>query len=234
METEPSTGPLTTGPLSLLIAEDDTLLREGLARILTECGFEVLGQVENAEDLMRKVGALHPDVVIVDIRLPPTRTDEGLQAAALIGERHPEVAVLVLSQYLESAYATRLLTMRTRGTGYLLKESVADIESFTAAIRRIARGETVIAPAIVARLMARRREHDPLEDLTKREREILALMAEGRSNHAIGDALFISEKTVETHVRSILSKLGIPATEDHHRRVLAVLTYLRPGPGGPA
>jgi DNA-binding NarL/FixJ family response regulator len=224
----------STPPLRLLIAEDDTLLREGLVRILTERGFEVLGQVETAEDLLRKVGGLHPDVVIVDIRLPPTHTDEGLQAAAAIGERYPEVSVLVLSQYLESAYATRLLSQRVRGTGYLLKDSISDIESLIDAIRRIARGETAVAPAIVARLVGRQRVNDPLEELTKREREILGLMAEGRSNRAISESLFISEKTVETHVRSIFAKLGIPATEDDHRRVLAVLTYLRPQSGGSA
>jgi DNA-binding NarL/FixJ family response regulator len=221
-------------PLRLVVAEDDTLLREGLIRILTESGFEILGHAQTAEDLIRKVGALHPDVAIIDIRMPPTHTDEGLQAAAVIGQQYPEISILVLSHYLESAYAMRLLTHKTQGVGYLLKDSVSDIESLTDAIHRVARGGTAIAPAIVTRLVARQRKPSALDQLTKREREILALMAEGRSNHAIGDTLYITDKTVETHVRNIFSKLGLPPTDNNHRRVLAVLTYLRPQAKRPA
>lgn len=213
--------------MRLIVADDSLLFREGLVRLLAEQGFDVVAQVANADDLVRRVGGLSPDLAIVDIRMPPSFTDEGLQAARVVGERHPEVGVVVLSQYIEAAYAMRLLEEGGAGRGYLLKDRVSDLDSFAAAIRRVADGGSVVDPEVIAALVGARRDHGPLDDLTEREREILALMAEGRSNVGICERLVLSPRTVESHVRTIFHKLGLTAAEDDHRRVLAVLTYLR-------
>jgi DNA-binding NarL/FixJ family response regulator len=185
--------------------------------------------MENAEDLVRRVGGLKPDVAIVDIRMPPTQTDEGLQAAQEIGERYPDVGVVVLSQYLEPSYAMRLLEEGTSGRGYLLKDRVGDLDSFAESIRRVGEGGSVVDPEVVAALVGRRDAPSPLDELSDREREILALMAEGRSNQGIGERLVLSPRTVESHVRTIFQKLELAPADDDHRRVLAVLTYLRAG-----
>jgi DNA-binding NarL/FixJ family response regulator len=211
----------------VVIADDSVLLREGVARLLEEAGFEVAGQSGTAEDLLRHVGLYKPDVAIVDIRMPPTHSDEGLRAAQQIRERYPNVGVLVLSQYVEPAYAMELLQTSAERTGYLLKDRVSDLEQFTQAVQRVAAGGTALDPAVVSQLVGRRREHDPLEELTPREREVLELMAEGRSNQAIADQLVVTLRAVEKHVTSIFGKLGLPASADDHRRVLAVLTFLR-------
>ena len=213
--------------MRVVVADDSLLFREGVVRLLTEQGFEVLGQMDNADDLVRRVGGLKPDVAIVDIRMPPTNTDEGLQAAHEIGERHPEIGVVVLSQYLEASYAMRLLEEGTAGRGYLLKDRVGDLDAFGAAIRRVGEGGSVVDPEVVASLVGRRQGAGLLDELTEREREILALMAEGRSNHGICERLVLSPRTVESHVRTIFQKLDLPPADDDHRRVLAVLTYLR-------
>jgi DNA-binding NarL/FixJ family response regulator len=215
--------------MQVVVADDSLLFREGLVRVLSEQGFEVVGQMENAEDLTRRVGGLQPDVAIVDIRMPPTHTDEGLHAAHRIGEEHPEVGVVVLSQYLESSYAMRLLEEGTAGRGYLLKDRVADLDSFAAAVSRVGEGGSVIDPEVVSSLVGSRRNSGPLEALSDREREILELMAEGRSNHGISERLVLSPRTVESHVRTIFQKLDFDPAEDDHRRVLAVLAYLRAG-----
>jgi DNA-binding NarL/FixJ family response regulator len=214
-------------PISVVIAEDNVLLREGLTRLLQESGFEVAGQAGDAEDLLRKVGAHHPDVAVVDVRMPPTHTDEGLRAARQIRSDHPQTAVLVLSQYVEEAYALDLLAESTERTGYLLKDRVGDIDTFTDAVRRVAQGGSALDPEVVALLLGRRRREDPLEPLTARERQVLGLMAEGRSNSAIAEALVVTERAVEKHVTSIFSKLDLVPTVEDHRRVLAVLAYLR-------
>jgi DNA-binding NarL/FixJ family response regulator len=214
-------------PIRVVIADDSVLLREGLARLLDESGFDVVGQAGDADDLLRKVGAHKPDVAVVDVRMPPTHTDEGLRAAHHIRAEHAATGVLVLSQYVEEAYALELLSQSTESTGYLLKDRVADVDSFTDAVRRVAGGGSALDPEVVALLLGRRRREDPLQSLTPREREVLGLMAEGRSNNAIAEALVVTERAVEKHVTSIFSKLDLtPATEDH-RRVLAVLAYLR-------
>jgi DNA-binding NarL/FixJ family response regulator len=213
----------------VVIADDSVLLREGLSRLLEESGFEVAGQAGDAEDLLRKVGAHHPDVAVVDVRMPPTHTDEGLRAAHRIRAEHPGTAVLVLSQYVEEAYALELLSESTERTGYLLKDRVADVDTFTDAVRRVAGGGSALDPEVVALLLGRRRREDPLEALTAREREVLGLMAEGRSNAAIAAALVVTERAVEKHVTSIFSKLDLTPTVDDHRRVLAVLAYMRAG-----
>jgi len=214
-------------PLRVVLAEDSVLLREGLARLLEDSGFEVAGQAGDGEDLLRKVGAHKPDVAVIDVRMPPTHTDEGLRAAQRIRAEHEGVAVLVLSQYVEEAYALELLSESTERTGYLLKDRVADVATFTDAVRRVAGGGSALDPEVVALLLGRRRREDPLETLTPREQEVLGLMAEGRSNAAIAEAMVVTERAVEKHVTSIFTKLGLtPAAEDH-RRVLAVLTYLR-------
>jgi DNA-binding NarL/FixJ family response regulator len=216
-------------PIRVLIADDSVLLREGLARLLEDSGFEVVGQAGDAEDLMRKVGAHKPDVAVVDVRMPPTHTDEGLRAAHAIRREHPATGVLVLSQYVEEAYALELLSQSTESTGYLLKDRVADVDSFTDAVRRVAGGGSALDPEVVALLLGRRRREDPLQSITPREREVLALMAEGRSNAAIAEALVVTERAVEKHVTSIFSKLDLSPTVEDHRRVLAVLAYLRAG-----
>lgn len=218
---------MTSGALRLVIADDSLLLREGIARVLAERGFDVAGQAGDAEELLRKVAGHKPNVAVVDIRMPPTSTDEGLRAADAIAERHPGVGVLVLSDYLEPEYAMRLLEAGTPGRGYLLKKTVSDLDSFADAIRRVASGQSVIDPTIVSRVMGRLRTEQPLAQLSRREREILEQMAEGRSNAGIAERLVLSERTIESHVRSIFQKLELGETPDDHRRVLAVLAYLR-------
>jgi DNA-binding NarL/FixJ family response regulator len=213
--------------LRVVIADDSVLLREGLVRLLEDSGFEVAGQAGDAEDLVRKVGAHHPDVAVVDVRMPPTHTDEGLQAARRIRAEHPATAVLVLSQYVDEGYALELLSESTERTGYLLKDRVSDVDTFTDAVRRVAGGGSALDPEVVALLLGRRRRTDPLQVLTAREREVLGLMAEGRSNAAIAEALVVTERAVEKHVTSIFSKLDLTPTVEDHRRVLAVLAYLR-------
>ena len=213
--------------MRVILADDSVLLREGLARMLVESGFEVVAQVGDAEALLAAVDADPPDVCIVDIRMPPTNTTEGLQAALHLRVHHPEVAVLVLSQYVETRYAMELLAQGADGVGYLLKDRVGDIAELLAALRSVVAGRSVIDPTVVSRLVGRRRQADPMEALTAREREVLEQMAEGRSNRAIGERLFLSPKTVEAHVSSIFSKLGIEDTADDNRRVLSVLTWLR-------
>jgi DNA-binding NarL/FixJ family response regulator len=208
------------------IADDSVLLREGLARLLEEAGMEVVSQSGDAEDLLRKVGGHKPDVAITDIRMPPTQTDEGLRAAQRIRQEHPGVGVLVLSQYVDDGYAVELLGDSADGVGYLLKDRVSDVERFVEAVRTVAAGGSVLDPEVVAQLLGRRRGDGPLDRLTPREREVLGLMAEGRSNAAIAAELVVTERAVEKHVTSIFSKLDLPAREHDHRRVLAVLTYL--------
>jgi DNA-binding NarL/FixJ family response regulator len=210
----------------VIVADDEVLLREGLARLLVEAGFEVAGKAGSASELLGLVERRRPDLVVVDIKMPPTYTDEGLAAAQVIGERHPDVGVLVLSHYLEPRYAMRLLEHHPGRAGYLLKDRVSDVAVFADALRRIGDGECVIDPTIVARLVARRNS-GPLEQLTEREREVLALMAEGHSNDGIGARLFLSPRTVETHIRQIFLKLGLREVPAYHRRVVAVLTFLR-------
>jgi DNA-binding NarL/FixJ family response regulator len=211
----------------VVIADDSVLLREGIARLLEESGFEVLGQAGDAEDLLRKVGAHKPDIAVVDMRMPPTHTDEGLRAAHRIRAEHPDTAVLVLSQYVEEAYALELLSESTERTGYLLKDRVADVGTFTDAVRRVAKGGSALDPEVVALMLGRRRRADPLAALTPREREVLGLMAEGRSNSAMAEALVVTDRAVEKHVTAILSKLDLPPAAEDHRRVLAVLRFLR-------
>jgi len=213
--------------MRVVIADDAMLIREGTARLLEEAGFEVVGKVDDAQKLIRTVALEHPDVAIIDIKMPPTHTDEGLIAAEEIRRSYPDVGVLVLSQYLESRYALRLLEQHPDAVGYLLKERVSDIAVLADAIRRIAERECVLDPTIVARLVNRPRHKGPLDELTEREREVLALIAEGRSNHGISQILVLSPKTVEAHVGRIFSKLGLDETPDYHRRVLAVLAFLR-------
>jgi DNA-binding NarL/FixJ family response regulator/class 3 adenylate cyclase len=210
------------------LAEDGVLLREGMVRLLTEAGFEVVGQSGTADDLLLKVRSYAPDVAVVDIRMPPTQTDEGLRAAQEIRARYPGVGVLVLSQHVEPMYAMELLAESAEGVGYLLKDRVADVEEFVAAVRRVAKGGSALDPSLVTELVGRQPERDPLEGLTRREREVLELMAEGRSNQAIGEALFMTSRAVEKHVTNIFAKLGLPPAPEDHRRVLAVLAFLRP------
>ena len=212
--------------MRVVVADDSVLLREGIVRLLEESGSEVVAQSGTAEDLLRHVAMHKPDVAIVDIRMPPTQTDEGLRAAKEIRERFPDVGVLVLSQYVEPAYAMELLGENAEGVGYLLKDRVSDIDDFCAAVRRVGEGGSALDPAVVSELVGRRRKNSPLEDLTPREREVLELMAEGRSNQAISERLFITLRAVEKHVTSIFSKLGLPASTEDHRRVLAVLVFL--------
>ena len=213
--------------MRVILADDSALIREGLARVLQDQGFDVVAQVGDAEKLVTAVDRDPPDLCIVDIRMPPTHTTEGLEAAIAIRARHPGVGVLVLSQHVETHYAMQLLGGDARGVGYLLKDRVSDIHDIIDAIRRIAAGGSAIDPNVVSTLLGRRREMDPLESLTQRERDVLGLMAEGRSNRAIGERLFLSPKTVESHVSAIFSKLGIDDTSDDNRRVLSVLAWLR-------
>ena len=210
----------------VVLAEDSVLLREGIALLLEDQGFEIVGQSANGDDLLLKVRSYSPDVAIVDIRMPPTHTDEGLRAAQKIRAEHPGVGVLVLSQYAEPAYALELLSETAEGVGYLLKDRISDVNEFAAAVRRVADGGSALDPEVVSQLVGRRRAQDPLEDLSPREREVLGLMAEGRSNQAIAQALFVTDRAVEKHVTSIFAKLRIAASSDDHRRVLAVLAFL--------
>jgi DNA-binding NarL/FixJ family response regulator len=214
-------------PIRVVLAEDSVLLREGVASLLADAGFEIVGQAGTAEQLLLKVRSYKPDVAIVDIRMPPTQTDEGLRAAQEIREQHPGVGVLVLSQYVESGYALELLRTSAEGVGYLLKDRVSDTREFADAVRRVAEGGSVLDPEVVSRLVGRRRGEDPLAELTPREREVLELIAEGRSNQGIAERLVVTERAVEKHVTSIFGKLGLPAAPADHRRVLAVLAYLR-------
>jgi DNA-binding NarL/FixJ family response regulator len=213
--------------MRVVIADDAMLIREGTARLLQDAGVEVAGKADDAQKLLQLVATEHPDVAIIDIKMPPTHTDEGLVAAERIRSSHPEVGVLVLSQYLESRYATRLLQHHPEAVGYLLKERVSDIGALKDAIWRIAEGECVLDPTIVARLIQRPRQQGPLDELTDRERQVLTLIAEGRSNRGIAEILVLSPKTVEAHVGRILAKLGLDDTPSYHRRVLAVLAFLR-------
>jgi len=210
-----------------VIAEDAVLLREGLARLLDEGGFDVVDSVADGESLLRAVERHQPDVCVVDIRMPPTFSDEGVRAALVIRQQWPDVSLLMLSQYVEERYAVDLLAGDSRGIGYLLKDRVADVDSFTDAVRRVASGGSALDPEVVALLLGRRRREDPLQSITPREREVLGLMAEGRSNSAIAEALVVTERAVEKHVTSIFSKLDLSPTVEDHRRVLAVLAYLR-------
>jgi len=213
-------------PVRVVLAEDSVLLREGVASLLADAGFDIVGQAGTAEQLLLKVRSYKPDVAIVDIRMPPTHTDEGLRAAQEIREQHPGVGVLVLSQYVESGYALELLRTSAEGVGYLLKDRVSDTREFADAVRRVAKGGSVLDPEVVSRLVGRRRGKDPLSELTPREREVLELIAEGRSNQGIAERLVVTERAVEKHVTSIFGKLGLPAAPADHRRVLAVLAYL--------
>jgi DNA-binding NarL/FixJ family response regulator len=214
-------------PMRVVIADDAPLIREGVARLLAENGVEIVDQVGDADALLRSVRDLRPDVALVDIRMPPTHTSEGLRAAREIRSRYPETAVLVLSQHLEPDYALQLVEAKPERVGYLMKERVGRVEQLLDAVRRVAAGECVVDRAVVDDLLARRRRVDPLGELTSREREVVALMAEGRSNHGICRALWVSPKTVETHIRGAFAKLGIKEAPEDNRRVLAVLAYLR-------
>jgi len=213
--------------MRVVIAEDSVLLRAGLARLLEDAGFEVVGQAYDAEDLLRKVRAHRPELAVTDIRMPPTQTDEGLRAAQQIRAEMPEIGLMVLSQHLDEGYALELLQGSAEGVGYLLKDRVADIDAFVDALRRVVARGSVLDPEVVSQLLGRRRADDPLDRLTPRERQVLALMAEGRSNHAVARELVVTERAIEKHVTSIFSKLGLTAADDGHRRVLAVLQYLK-------
>jgi DNA-binding NarL/FixJ family response regulator len=219
--------PKAADRMRVVLADDSVLLREGIARLLEDAGFEVVGQAGNADELMLKVRSYKPDVAIVDIRMPPTHTDEGLLAAREIREKHPGTGVLVLSQYIEAGYALDLLADSAEGVGYLLKDRVSDVKEFAGAVRRVGDGGSALDPTVVSQLVGRRRKDDPLGELTPRELEVLELVAEGRSNQAIAEQLFITLRAVEKHVTSIFQKLRLPADAADHRRVLAALTYLR-------
>jgi DNA-binding NarL/FixJ family response regulator len=212
--------------LRVLVADDSVLLREGLVRLLQEGGCEVVAQAGDAPDLLRKARAHKPDVAIIDVRMPPDNTDDGLRAALMIRSEQPKTAVLVLSQYIEQQYAIELIGEAHESVGYLLKERITDVSALLDAVHRVADGGSVIDPRVVSQLLRRHRQEDPLEVLSEREREVLELMAEGRSNHAIATKLVVSERAVERHVTNIFSKLSLPPAADDHRRVLAVLTFL--------
>ncbi|GAA5057729.1 response regulator transcription factor [Thermocatellispora tengchongensis] len=212
-----------------MLAEDSVLLREGLIRLLDSAGIDVVAAVAEAEGLLRAVDEHRPDLVVTDVRMPPGHADEGLRAALVLRRQHPGLAIVVLSQYVEERYATRLLSTETRGIGYLLKDRVADVTEFIDALRRVAAGGTALDPEVVAQLLVRRRS-DPLDLLTPREYEVLSLIAEGRSNAGIADALTISEGAVGKHINNIFAKLGLSGAEKDHRRVLAVLRFLNISP----
>ena len=218
--------------MRVILADDAAMIRQGVARLLTDVGVEVVGEAGSADELLARIPADRPDVVVVDIRMPPTFTDEGLRAAREIRRSYPAVSVLVLSQYVHSAYAMRLLADGTGHVGYLLKDRVVDVGEFVAALRRLRAGGSVVDPALVAELVAAPRRDDPLARLTAREREVLALMAEGRTDRGIAEKLFVTQKTVEAHVRSILRKLDLPANGNENRRVHAVLAFLQAAPPG--
>ena len=211
----------------IVIGEDDVLLREGIARILTEAGYEVAAQAGDAEDLLRKALAHKPDVTVVDVQMPPDRTDDGLRAAIEIRSQHPCTRVLVLSQYVEERYAVDLIGECAEGVGYLLKDRVGDLDEFADAVRRVGEGGSVLDPEVVTRMLARPRHQNPLDDLSPRERDVLELMAQGRSNQGIAEKLWITESAVEKHVTAIFEKLGLERDFEDHRRVLAVLAFLR-------
>ena len=213
--------------MRVIVADDSVLLREGVTRLLEKAGLEVIGHAADQEELIRKTRAHHPDVAIIDIRMPPTHTDEGLQAARTIREEMPGVGVVVLSAYIEEAYALELLGEDAAGVGYLLKDRVWDGDRFAEAVRRVGEGGSALDPEVVSHMLGRRRLHEPLEELTPREHNVLSLMAEGRSNQAIADVLVISGRAVEKHVTSIFTKLNLPPAPEDHRRVLAVLAFLR-------
>ncbi len=213
--------------MRVVLADDSVLLREGVARLLEDAGFEIAGQSGTAEDVVRHVGLYKPAVAVVDIRMPPTHTDEGLRAAKEIRERFPDTGVLVLSQYVESGYALELLAESAEGVGYMLKDRISDLEQFAQAVRRVGEGGSALDPAVVSQLVGRKRAQGPLDELTPREREVLGLMAEGLSNQAIAERLYVTLRAVEKHVTSIFTKLRLPVTTDSHRRVLAVLAHLR-------
>jgi DNA-binding NarL/FixJ family response regulator len=214
-------------PLRVVVGEDQPIVREGIVRVLEREGFEVVGTAGDAPDLLRKVRAHKPDVVVTDIQMPPDHTDDGLRAAKEIRESQPEVGVMVLSQFLEDEYALDLVGERAEGVGYMLKEKVGDVAMFTDAVRRVAGGGSALDPEVVSLLVGRRRHNSPLDDLTKRERQVLELMAEGRSNSGIAEELFVSVPAIERHVTSIFDKLGLRQTPEQHRRVTAVLRYLQ-------
>ena len=218
--------------MRVVVADDVMLTREGIAHLLVEAGIDVVAQAEDADGVLREVRLKQPDVAIVDIRMPPSHTDEGLVAAQRIRADHPAIGVLVLSQYVEPSYALRLLEEHPERVGYLLKQRVFDVAVLVDALRRIVDGETVVDPTIVSRLVGRQRRHDPLAELTPREREVLSLVAEGLSNGAIASRLFVTERTVEAHVKQVFLKLGLAVDPESHRRVLAVLAYLRSDPSG--
>jgi DNA-binding NarL/FixJ family response regulator len=218
--------------MRVVVADDVMLTREGIVHLLDEAGIDVVAQAEDADGLLREVRLKQPDAAIVDIRMPPTHTDEGLVATQRIRTDHPAIGVLLLSQYVEPSYAMRLLEEHPERVGYLLKQRVFDVAILVDALRRITDGETVVDPTIVSRLVGRRRRHDPLAELTTREREVLGLVAEGLSNGAIASRLFVTERTVEAHVKQVFLKLGLAITPESHRRVLAVLAYLRSEPPG--
>jgi DNA-binding NarL/FixJ family response regulator len=213
--------------MRVVVADDSVLLREGVVRLLEENGFDVVAQAGDAEDLIRKVKAHKPDVAVVDIRMPPTNTDDGLRAALEIRAELPDTGVLVLSQYVEEGYALDLVGESAGGVGYLLKDRVADVERFVDSVKRVADGGSALDPEVVSQLVGRARRDDPLEELTPREREVLELMAEGRSNHAIAEHMIVTERAVEKHVTSIFVKLDLAPAPEDHRRVLAVLAFLR-------
>jgi DNA-binding NarL/FixJ family response regulator len=213
--------------LRVVIADDHVLLRAGLASMLVSHGFDVVAQAGDADALVRAVEAHRPDVAVIDVRMPPTNTDDGLRAAAAIRHRQPDVAVLVLSQYVEPAYALELIGDDARGVGYLLKDRVADFDAFADALRRVAAGGSVLDPEVVGWMLGRQHDASPLAELTAREREVLGLLAEGRSNRGVADVIGVSDRAVEKHITAILSKLGLPADPEDHRRVLAVLAYLQ-------
>jgi DNA-binding NarL/FixJ family response regulator len=214
--------------MRVVIADDAVLLREGAARLLAEAGFEVVAQAGDADDLLRKVRAHKPDVAVIDVRMPPDNTDDGLRAALAIRDELPQIGLLLLSQYVEERYLDRLLARGAEGVGYLLKDRIAEVERLSEAVQRVAAGGSVLDPEVVAQMLGRSRDQGPLDSLTTRERDVLGLMAEGRTNRAIAGELFLSERAVERHITSIFNKLDLPTGEQAHRRVLAVLAYLRP------
>ena len=214
-------------PVSIVVGEDDVLLREGIVRILTEAGCDVVAQTGDAEDLLRRSLAHRPDVAVVDVQMPPGNEDDGLRAALELRRQRPETGILVLSQFYEDDYAQELISERAEGVGYLLKERVGDVEAFIDAVNRVAGGGTALDPEVVGRMLGRRREDSPLERLSPRERDVLAAMAEGKSNRGIAESLFVTQAAVEKHITSIFDKLDLEPASTEHRRVLAVLTYLR-------
>ena len=227
MATVEEYGCAVSTPVSVVVGEDDVLMREGIVRLLTEAGFDVVAQAGDADDVLRKVLAHRPDVLVADVQMPPHRADDGLRAALELRRQRPETAVLVLSQFYEEHYALDLIGERPEGVGYLLKERVGDVEAFVEAVARVAAGGSALDPVVVGRMLGRRPSADPVSQLSARERDVLGAMAEGKSNRGIAEELVVSEAAVEKHVTRIFHKLGLGPTQTEHRRVLAVLTYLR-------